>query len=202
MARRVYFAFHYENASDFRVNVVRNSWVTRGSGQDAGFYDASLWEKAKTYGDTGIKKMIDEGLDNTSVTAVLIGAETHARKWVRYEIVKSFERGNGLLGIHINCIPDKNVSILPRGRNPFDDLCFHIGPWHQRATVSELGMSGWVSYAKVPEVTESECSIRLRRLSPGAYRFSDVFQAYDWERDSGYEHLADWVELAARDAGR
>lgn len=29
MARRVYFAFDYEDVKDFRANVVRMSWVTQ-----------------------------------------------------------------------------------------------------------------------------------------------------------------------------
>lgn len=202
MARRVYFAFHYQDIEDFRANVVRKSWVTQGSGQDAGFYDASLWEKARTYGEAGIRKLIDEGLLNTSVTAVLIGTGTHARRWVRYEIVRSFQRGNGLLGIHINQIRDKYGEVCPPGRNPFDYLCFQIGPWHDRAAISEWGVNGWLSYRMVRGVEESQCSIKLMGLTPGIYKFSDVFPVYDWASQDGYNNLAYWVELAAQNAGR
>ena len=116
--RHVFFSFHYER-DIWRANVVRNSWVTKDR-EDAGFWDASLWEIAKKTGDDAIKRMIDEGLKNTSVTAVLIGAETYNRKWVRYEIEKSHERGNGLLGVYINNIPDKDKFRDAKGKNPFD----------------------------------------------------------------------------------
>jgi hypothetical protein len=74
----------------------------------AGFRDGSLWEKAKRKGDAQIKKMIDDGLHRTSVTCVLIGQRTHEREYVEYEIERSRERGNGLLGIYIHDIKDQN----------------------------------------------------------------------------------------------
>lgn len=104
MARRVYFAFHYRDVASFRANVVRNSWVTKPDRDEAGFFDASLWEEAKKKDDDAIKRMINNALEGTSVTVVLIGAETSGRKWVKYEIKKSHERGNGLLGIYIYTI--------------------------------------------------------------------------------------------------
>ena len=66
--------------------------------------------------------MIDDGLRNTSVTCVLIGAETATRKWVKYEIEQSLERGNGLLGVYINGLRDRTGLTDPRGANPLDDM--------------------------------------------------------------------------------
>jgi len=104
MARRVYFAFHYQR-DIFRVNVVRNSHIVEGVAA-AGFSDGSLWEEAKRKGDAAIKALIDKGLEGTSVTAVLIGAQTAYREYVEYEISQSWKRGNGVLGIHIHNIND------------------------------------------------------------------------------------------------
>ncbi len=87
MARHVFFSFHYQR-DIWRANVVRNSWVTQDR-EAAGFWDESLWEEAQKKGDAAIKRMIDEGLKNTSVTVVLIGAETSGRKYVRYELQES-----------------------------------------------------------------------------------------------------------------
>jgi hypothetical protein len=116
VARRVFFSFHYER-DIWRANVVRNCWVTQDR-QAAGFFDASLWEEAKRKGDAAIKKMIDDALVNTSVTAVLVGAETASRTYVRYEIDKSIERGNGLLGVRIEKIEDRNGRTDEAGPNP------------------------------------------------------------------------------------
>src|SRR5947208_12023575 len=106
MARRVFFSFHYQRDL-WRVNIVRNSTVVEGVAA-AGFSDASLWEEAKRKGDAAIKSLIDKALDNTSVTVVLIGAQTASRKYVTYEIEQSIARGKGLLGVRIHNIKDKN----------------------------------------------------------------------------------------------
>lgn len=120
MARRVYFAFHYQR-DIWRVNEVRNSWVTQDR-EAAGFYDASLWEEAKKKGDDAIKRMIDEGLRNTSVTVVLIGKETSNRRWVRYEIQKSHKDGKGLLGVYIHGLEDVSGKTDQRGDNLFGEI--------------------------------------------------------------------------------
>lgn len=116
MSRKVFFSFHYGKDIS-RANVVRNSWVTKDKGT-AGFLDASLWEEAKAKGDAAIKKLIDDQMIGTTVTAVLIGSDTSNRTYVKYEIAKSLERGNGLLGIYIHRIKDLSGNIAPKGLNP------------------------------------------------------------------------------------
>jgi len=116
MARRAFFSFHYER-DIWRTNVVRNSGVVEGSAA-AGFHDASLWEEAKEKSDAEVKKLIDKGLLGTSVTIVLIGAETSTRKFVDYEIEQSIARGNGLLGIKISGIRDKDGKTDAQGAVP------------------------------------------------------------------------------------
>ena len=110
MANRVFFTFHYQDVIDFRANVVRNHWLTKPDREAAGFYDASLWEKAKKESDAeaALKRLINGGLDNTSNTCILIGSNTYARPWVRYEILQGFKRGNHLFGVHINSIKGKD----------------------------------------------------------------------------------------------
>jgi len=117
LARRVFFSFHYER-DIWRAFVVRNSWVTQDNRAD-GFWDASVWEEAKRKGDDALKELINYGLAGTSVTVVLIGTETYDRKWVKYEIIKSHKRGNGLLGIYIHNIEDQDGEEEPQGPNPF-----------------------------------------------------------------------------------
>ena len=107
MAKRVYFAFHYQDVIDFRANVVRKHNFTGGV-EAAGYYDYSIWETAKKTSDLALKKMINAELSGSSVTAVLVGSQTYARRWVRYEIMKSVEKGNVMLGVHINGIKGKD----------------------------------------------------------------------------------------------
>ena len=116
MARRVFFSFHYEK-DVWRASIVRNANVVEGAAA-AGFQDGSLWEEAKRKGDDAIRRMIDGGLNGTTVTAVLIGAETSTRPWVDYEIMKSIERGNGLLGMYIDQIKGSDGRTSVRGGVP------------------------------------------------------------------------------------
>ena len=100
MARRVFFSFHFDN-DIWRANQVRNCNVVAGADM-AGFFDHSEYTEAKKKGDEGIERMINRHLKNTSVTVVLIGKQTASRPWVKYEIKKSIEQDNGLLGIRIH----------------------------------------------------------------------------------------------------
>ena len=89
MARRVFFSFNYEK-DIWRVNQIRNIPNVIGVAR-AGFADAGLWEEAKKKGDPAIRKMIDDGLNGTSVTVVCITSGTSGRRWVNYEIEKSLQ---------------------------------------------------------------------------------------------------------------
>ena len=97
--QKIYFSFHHQDVVDLRADVVRH-WLAKAAGEDAGFFDEMTWGDAILGGHAFIKRMLTSGLDDTSVTCVLIGSQTSARRWVRYEIVESIQRGNLLLGAH------------------------------------------------------------------------------------------------------
>lgn len=140
MARRVFFSFHYQR-DIWRVNQVRKSYIVRPGNENANFWDNSLWEEAKLKGDSEIKKLIDKGLVNSSTTAVLIGAETFGRKWVEYEIMESWKRGNRLLGIFIHNLKNQDGFTDKKGRNPFENLTFPDG----RKLSSYVPVYDWVN---------------------------------------------------------
>jgi len=146
MARQVFFSFKYKDVS--RAMVVRNSWVTQGK-QAAGFIDAADFEEVKRQGDRAIQNWIDKQLEGTSVTVVLVGEKTCSSRWVKYEIEKSIERGNGLLGIDVSKINDLQGNTSER--------CGEI---------------------------------------PKGYDF------YLWNKNDGYKNMGDWIEAAAKKAGR
>ena len=127
MARRVFFSFHYERDS-VRAGQVRNSNVVRNKTIDTSeFIDAAKWESVRRNGDDAIKRWISDQLYLTSVTVVLIGAKTSERKWVKYEIDESLDKGNGLLGIYIHQCPLFDGSTDLKGTNPFDMLTINRG---------------------------------------------------------------------------
>jgi hypothetical protein len=146
MARRVFFSFEYSDVS--RAMVVRNSWVTQ-SREAAGFIDAAEFEKLKKRGDDAVKAWIDDQLKGTSVTVVLVGKYTCDSKWVNYEIEKSEQRGNGLLGIDISKIKDlsgnttERCDRIPKGYDFYlwnnDDGYHKLGDWIEKAAKA----AGW-----------------------------------------------------------
>lgn len=144
MARRVFFSFHYEQ-DVWRAGIVRNSHVVVGTAT-AGFHDSSLWEEAKRRGDRAIQRLVDDALQRTTVTVVLIGAGTARRRWVRYEIAASHARGNGLLGIYIDQLPDQFGRKGVRGKVPaaLADLsapCYVWNPARFGAWVESVAVS-------------------------------------------------------------
>lgn len=115
MARKVFYSFYYKE-DNWRASQVRNMGVIEGN-QPVSDND---WEQIKKGGDEAIKKWINEQLNGRSCTIVLIGANTAGRKWIKYEIEKSFNDGKGLLGIYIHNLKDKNGNQSTKGENPFD----------------------------------------------------------------------------------
>lgn len=69
-------------------------------------------------GRATIEQMIDDALVGTSVTVVLIGAESANRQYIKYEIDESIKRKNGILGIHIHMIKNKDGLTDYRGAVP------------------------------------------------------------------------------------
>jgi len=106
MARKVFFSFHFDR-DIWRVGQVRNTWLTKPDRESAGYWDKARWEQVQRQGDDAVKSWINNSLDGTSVTVLLIGNETATRRWVTYELWKSYERGNGMVGITIHNIKDK-----------------------------------------------------------------------------------------------
>ncbi len=114
MARHVFFSFHYKFI--WRVNQIRSMPNISGSAA-AGFHDKSLWESSKGQPET-IKRMIREALKGTSVTVVCITYGTADRTYIEYEIDKSLECGNGLVGIQLHHLSDPRVAESRVGKSP------------------------------------------------------------------------------------
>ena len=115
MARRVFFSFHYKYV--WKVNQIRSMPNITGTAA-AGFQDASLWEEAKKKGDKEIKTMIDDGINNTSVTVVFVTYGTTNRKYINYEIDQSLAKGNGLVAVQIHHLKDSNGETGSAGAIP------------------------------------------------------------------------------------
>lgn len=190
MAKRVYFAFHYQDVVEFRANVVRNHNALQGVAK-AGYYDHSVWEASKRTGEVALKRLINGELEGSSVTAVLIGTKTYARRWVRYEIAKSIVRGNLVLGIHINSVNGRDGLTKPLGPSPFDNMGIRISADGNKGRFLEWNGSQWAWYDDVEEYA-------LANQQPAALhgesrRLSFWHRTYDWVADEGYDNFSAWI---------
>lgn len=194
MAKRVYFAFHYQDVIDFRVNVVRNHNVIE-SADKAGYYDASIWEEAKKKGSLALKRLINSELENTTVTAVLIGTNTYNRPWVRYEIFKSIERGNKVIGIHINGFKGKDQNTKPLGRNPFEYIGLKISSDGKKATPVEWNGEVWIDFSELDTfVINNQQIVNYCRANCGnGFQLLHLLPIYDWESGNGYKNFSSWI---------
>lgn len=156
-----------------------------------------------------IKKLIDNGMIKTSVTAVLIGDNTANRRWVNYEIVKSFDKGNGLIGIHINRIRVKHQIISARGLNPLDRLGFLVSEDGSKIHFYELKNRKWEVYSDLPMINNKKSNTIYfsdhwchGNEYGKFFRFSEKFDAYCWILDDGHKKFSGRIEEAAEQAGR
>jgi len=193
MAKRVYFAFHYQDIIDFRANVVRNHWMTKPDREQAGYFDASVWESARRQGETALKRLINGALENTSNTSVLIGSQTYARPWVRYELLKSFRRGNQLFGVHINGIKSKDGYVKPLGPNPLEYVGVTFSADGSTATLWEKNGDNWVKYDKIDGSPNYTFQVAQQYRGKG-FNLGNWYQAYDWNADDGYNNFSSWVK--------
>lgn len=189
MAKRVYFAFHYQDVIDFRANVVRKHNFVEGV-EKAGYFDASVWEEARNTNKLALKRLINSELEYTTVTVVLIGSQTWARPWVRYEMLKSIERGNGLLGIHINGIAGKDQQTKPLGPNPLANVGLQISDDGKKGRPTEWDGSKWVFYSELDtfNINEQPAHNRGKNLP-----LSHWYPVHDWVADRGYDNFASWI---------
>lgn len=198
MARRAFFSFHYQPDVQ-RAHVVRNSWVTKPDREDAGFFDSSVFESKKRTSDDALKSFLADGLKGSSVTAVLYTKETAHRRWVRYELLKSFVEGKGILAIDIHTIADLNKKTTASGPNPLNLLGAEIS--NQTCCLKEKQPNGTWRWAK------DVASVPVRNLPYSLgnrtnFTLGTLFNWYDWKQNNGYTNMSKWIDDAAKLADR
>jgi hypothetical protein len=213
--RKAFFSFHFDDI--MRVNNVRNAWkITHpASASNRSFYDSSLWEDRKLLGPEGIKQLIRAGVLGTSAVCVLAGSMTWDRRWVKYEIARAIIDGRGLLTVHLNSINHHQTKgPHPRGFNPLA----HMGvaklqpntrlPPQYYLFEMELVPDG---YGEVIEQWSRYGDYTLSVKKPAWLSDPSVdhFMAlsvdaaeYDYEVDHGDRNIGNWIDQAAKQAGR
>lgn len=113
MARKCFYSFHYKK-DNWRVSQVRNIGAIEGN-KPASDND---WESITKGGDKKIKEWIDEKMKGRTCTVILAGSQTADRKWINYEIKKSWEDGKGVFVIFIHNLKDSEGNQSSKGSNP------------------------------------------------------------------------------------
>ncbi len=120
--KQIFFSFHFDN--DFwRTQQVRNMGAIEGNT----LVSANDWEELKRKGDKSIENWIDNSLKYKNCTIVLIGSQTSQRYWVKQEIIKSWNAGKGVMGIHIHNLKDSDSKQSSKGSNPFSSISIKSG---------------------------------------------------------------------------
>ena len=119
MTRRAFFSFHYKPDAS-RAGQVRNMGMVEGNTP----VSDNDWEKVTKKGDTAIKKWIADQMHGRSCTVVLVGSNTAGRKWIKHEIVKSWDDRMGVVGIHVHGLKNLGGKTATKGSNPFDNMSY------------------------------------------------------------------------------
>jgi hypothetical protein len=115
MARNCFYSFHFK-PDNARASQVRNIGVIEGN-QPVSDND---WEAVTRGGEDAIKKWIASQMKGKTCAVVLVGSGTANRKWINHEIVKAWDDGLGVVGMHIHGLKNFAGMTSNKGNNPFD----------------------------------------------------------------------------------
>jgi hypothetical protein len=115
--RTVFYSFHFKR-DVARAARIRRIGDVEGNPQEPD----SRWAVVQRGGDPAISAWIDEQMAGMSCLIVLIGAETADRRWVEYEIRRSWALNKGILGVYVHRLVDADGLQSEKGINPFADL--------------------------------------------------------------------------------
>ena len=150
----VFYSFHFGN-DVMRVQQIRNIGSIEGNAPTT----PNEWETLKRTGKKAVENWIDQNMKYKRCIIVLIGSETADRPWVEHEIIKAWNDGKALLGIHIHNLKCPRNGTSRKGKNPFDQIKFESGkklsefvPCYDPSSINAYGeiaenMSNWISHA-------------------------------------------------------
>lgn len=164
MKRQIFYSYHFKPDS-WRVAMVRNIGSIEGN-RPATDND---WGKVILGGDNAIENWIEEQMKYRSCTVVLIGNQTANRKWINYEIVKSWNKGMGVVGIDIHGLLNQVGYMAPQGNNPFDFIT-HVSTGKRlsaivkRYTPTGITSKEWYAWITryLPDAVEEAINLRSK----------------------------------------
>lgn len=123
--KKVFFSFHYE-LDNWRVQQIRNIEVVKNKGQR--IFKPNQWETIKRKGDSFIENWINNQMKQCDCVIVLIGEQTHTRKWVKYEVKRAEQLKKPVFGIFIHHLKDSGGKTTKKGKKIFNIQCYEPNP--------------------------------------------------------------------------
>jgi hypothetical protein len=112
---------------------------------------------------------------------------------VRYELLKSFRRGNHLFGVHINGIKARDGTTKDLGPNPLEYVGVTFSEDGQTCTLWEKNGAGWVKYERIDGTAEYRCDVAQQYRGQG-FNLGNWYPTYKWNADEGYDNFSTWVK--------
>ena len=117
----------------------------------------------------------------------------------KYEIEKSIEKKNGLLGVLIHDMKDSGGKTDNQGVNPLGEYRKNNFGKKVTSALVEGAVAGGLTrllfpQLAIPATIVGACLALLKQ--------HDDYRIYDWFEDNGYKNLGDWIEKAAQQVGR
>ena len=194
-----------------RVNKVRQSGKI-GFDEEKNpreFYDRSILEQREITDPDGLKRLMREGVEHSSVVCVLTGTGTWDSRWVKYEIARAVIDSKGSLNIDINGLTHHKTSLanLP-GLNPLESIripivnfIFGRSNWSWSIEQNIRYEWNWRPYGdyttsvSLPRYLKAPSIGYILPLSVGA-------RSYNYVNDVGGKNIGSWIDSAASQARR
>lgn len=193
MPRNVFFSFDFDDI--MAVNVVRNSNVVREVNAQLPFRDKSIYEAARNT-PGAVRAAIDKALSGSSVTVVLNGPATANSYWVRYEIARSFERGNGFIVVDLTGVGP--APCFDVGPNPLAFVGGVSAPNSTTVDVHELN-GRWLPHDVVKTFSKADAGYPPVTVE-GNFNLAQRFPLhFPWQKVQ--QHFSLYIESAASAAG-
>ena len=103
-----------------------------------------------------------------------------------------------MLAVRIHTIADFNKRCAVIGSNPFDNVAFTLDG--DQIRFKEYMTTGWQSARDVGAMPASDVAYDLGAFTN--HTLSCLFPIYEWDAGDGYNNLGEWIEAAAKQAGR
>lgn len=116
----LYLAYNDE-CDSARVNAIRKQLLGTGRFLAEGYMPFTTWSKTKLGCSTDeIKRNIEEGLERSVATLILIGPDAATNPWIRYAIELSYTKKKPMIAVYINEIADERGDSADADLNPLE----------------------------------------------------------------------------------